>query len=99
MTMAARTYQAGGSKYRYGMNGQELEDELFEGANSAEYWMYDSRLGRRFENNPLAYDWQSPYATFDNNPIFFADPNGIEPEGNGGGNGSSAKQKRPPKTK
>jgi len=28
MTMAARTYQAGGSKYRYGMNGKEYEDEI-----------------------------------------------------------------------
>ncbi|MDO8999655.1 MAG: hypothetical protein Q7W45_07820 [Bacteroidota bacterium] len=65
------------------MNGQEQEDEVFEGASSAEYWMYDSRTGRRFENDPLVYEWQSPYACFNNNPIYFADPQGLEGEGSG----------------
>ncbi|MDO9000250.1 MAG: hypothetical protein Q7W45_10835, partial [Bacteroidota bacterium] len=59
--MPGRTYASGGTKYRYAMNGQEQEDEVFEGASSAEYWMYDSRTGRRFENDPLVYEWQSPY--------------------------------------
>ncbi|MDO8999653.1 MAG: hypothetical protein Q7W45_07810, partial [Bacteroidota bacterium] len=54
------------------------------GASSAEYWMYDSRTGRRFENDPLVYEWQSPYACFNNNPIYYADPLGLE--GQSGGN-------------
>ncbi|MDO8999659.1 MAG: hypothetical protein Q7W45_07840 [Bacteroidota bacterium] len=66
------------------MNGQEQEDEVFEGASSAEYWMYDSRTGRRFENDPLVYEWQSPYACFNNNPIYFADPQGLEGTSNKG---------------
>lgn len=37
------------SKYRYGFNGQERDDEIKGAGNSytAEYWEYDSRTGRR----------------------------------------------------
>jgi hypothetical protein len=39
---------------------------------------YDSRLGRRWQIDPetKAYSWQSPYSTFNNNPIFYVDPTG-----------------------
>ncbi len=47
---------------------------------TAEYWEYDSRVGRRWNNDPLVYEWQSPYACFNNNPICFADPTGLEGE-------------------
>lgn len=63
--------------YRYSHNGQEKENEISEGILSAEHWMYDSRLGRRWEMDPMAYDWQSPYATFDNNPIALNDADGL----------------------
>jgi len=66
--------------YRYGHNGQEKEDEIAKGINSAEYWMYDSRLGRRWEADPLTYEWQSSYVTFNNNPILYSDPSGLEGE-------------------
>ncbi len=39
--------------------------------------MYDSRIGRRWEIDPLTYPWQSPYSTFNNNSILFADPLGL----------------------
>jgi hypothetical protein len=68
--------------YSYGMNGQMRERETFEGAYSADFWGYDSRLGRRWERDPLAYPWQSPYATFNDNPIVYADPFGLEGTGN-----------------
>lgn len=42
--------------------------------------MYDSRIGRRWEIDPVFYHWQSPYAAFNNNPIYFADPSGLEGE-------------------
>jgi hypothetical protein len=74
--MPGRSWTA--SDYRYGMNGQEEEDELFKGANSAEYWMYDSRIGRRWNIDPVFYPWQSRYCSFNNNPIYFADPLGLE---------------------
>jgi RHS repeat-associated protein len=80
-TMTGRNWISSAGKYRYTHNGHEREDELFEGAQSAEYWMYDSRLGRRWEVDPITYPWQSPYATFNNNPIYFADPRGLKGEG------------------
>ena len=41
--------------YRFGFNGQELDNELSGKGNSytAEYWQYDSRLGRRFNVDPV----------------------------------------------
>jgi RHS repeat-associated protein len=73
-----------GTDYRYGMNGQEREREEFEGAYSADYWGYDSRLGRRWEQDPVVKHWESPYSCFNNNPIYFADPSGLDGEGPGG---------------
>ena len=61
--------------YRFGMNGQEKDDELA-GTYSAEYWKYDARLGRRWNVDHIDKPWESSYATFANNPIFFIDPNG-----------------------
>ena len=46
---------------------------------TAEFWEYDSRLGRRFNTDPVVYPWQSTYACFNNNPIYFIDPSGLEP--------------------
>lgn len=60
--------------------GSEKDDEIFIGAYTAEYWEYDSRLGRRWNVDPLTYAWQSSYATFNNNPIYFVDPLGLEGE-------------------
>ena len=59
--------------YRYGMNTQEKDDEIAQGIYSALYWEYDSRLGRRWNIDPVTQPAQSPYACFDNNPIFFND--------------------------
>jgi RHS repeat-associated protein len=70
--------RSSGNEYAFGNNGQRAENELFEGAYSAEFWMYDSRLGRRWEIDPLYYANQSPYVTFNNNPILFSDPLGLE---------------------
>ena len=64
--------------YRYGMNGQNKDNEVFEGFTSADFWGYDSRLGRRWEVDPISYPWQSPYTCFNNNPVFFSDPLGLE---------------------
>lgn len=66
--------------YRYGgANGQESDAEItgsFGSHYTAEHWMFDSRLVRRWENDPVVKSWESPYATFGNNPIVFVDPNG-----------------------
>jgi hypothetical protein len=76
MPMPGRSYQSS-SVYRYGMNGQEKDLEIFEGAMTAEFWEYDSRTGRRWNVDPIVKPWESPYACFSNNPIYFADPKGL----------------------
>jgi RHS repeat-associated protein len=70
--------KSGVGAYRYGFNGQERETELDESTTSAEYWMYDGRLGRRWNVDPVVVSipFISPYACFNNNPIWFIDING-----------------------
>lgn len=63
-------------KYRFSINGQEKTPEIFEGSTTALYWEYDSRIGRRWNVDPKAIPGQSPYATFNNNPIWHIDPFG-----------------------
>ncbi|MDZ4663633.1 MAG: hypothetical protein SGJ15_02040, partial [Bacteroidota bacterium] len=62
----------------YSHNSHEKEDAIYKGAQSAEYWMYDSRIMRRWEVDPMTYEWQSPYAVFNNNPILYADLLGLK---------------------
>lgn len=83
MTMPGRNYSSSVDKCRYGMNGQEKDDEIFQGAMSAEFWEYDSRLGRRWETDPIVKPWESPYVCFYNNPIVFSDPYGLDGEDEG----------------
>lgn len=67
--------------YRFGFNGMEKDDEVFNttgSAYTAEYWEYDTRIGRRWNTDPVVRPWESPYATFLNNPIAFCDPLGLE---------------------
>jgi hypothetical protein len=65
-------------KYKYGFNSQEKDDEVYGAgnANTAEFWEYDCRLGRRFNVDPKPIESISPYACFANNPIFFQDVDG-----------------------
>ncbi len=71
---------AQGMGYRYGFNSQEKDDEIYGSGNSytAEYWQYDARLGRRWNLDPVVKHYESPYATFANNPIWFVDPFGLD---------------------
>jgi RHS repeat-associated protein len=62
--------------YRYGFNGQEKSNDVIEGNYTAEYWEYDSRIGRRWNVDPVTKEYESSYATFSNNPIYNIDPNG-----------------------
>lgn len=64
------------NNYRFGFNGQERETELGTSFTTAEYWMYDGRLGRRWNRDPKPYPFVSQYATFLNNPISYSDPFG-----------------------
>src|SRR5690554_2131129 len=66
--------------YRYGFQGQEMDDEIKGEGNSInyKYRMHDLRVGRFFAVDPLAgeYPWNSPYAFSENRVI-----DGIELEG------------------
>ena len=66
--------------YRYFFNGQEADNEVLgEGASlSAEFWQYDSRLGRRWNVDPVFKEYESPYACFAGNPMWFADRFGAD---------------------
>ncbi|MDR6762071.1 RHS repeat-associated protein [Flavobacterium sp. 2755] len=66
--------------YRYGFQGQEMDDEVKGEGNSLNYAfrMHDSRIGRFFATDPLEkqYAYNSPYAFSENRVI-----DGIELEG------------------
>ena len=72
MNMPGRKFNAG-SAYRYGFNGQEKTTEINESSYTAEFWQYDSRIGRRFNVDPKPNISISPYAALENNPIWFRD--------------------------
>jgi RHS repeat-associated protein len=64
--------------YRYGFNGQMKDDEISgEGNhNTAMYWEYNTRLGRRWNQDPKPNTSISKYSAFANNPIWYRDPLG-----------------------
>jgi RHS repeat-associated protein len=70
--------------YRYGYQGSEKDDEMKGGGNSytTEFRQYDPRLGRWLSLDPLMakYPSMSPYVAFNNNPILYTDPTGLEGE-------------------
>jgi len=71
-------------EYRYGFNSMEKDDEVSGEGNSytTEFRQYDSRIGRWLSLDPLMakYPHQSPYVAFNNNPIYYSDPTGLEGE-------------------
>ncbi len=73
--IASRSYNSG---YRYGFNGQEKDNEVYGDGKSytAEFWQYDSRLGRRWNVDPKPNISLSPYSCFANNPIVYCDLKG-----------------------
>ncbi|MBI2967012.1 MAG: hypothetical protein HYY40_04270, partial [Bacteroidetes bacterium] len=66
--------------YRFGFNGQEKTDEISGSGNhyTADYWEYDSRTIKRWNRDKVNKPWESPYAAFSNNPIWFIDPFGLD---------------------
>ena len=90
--ISSRTLQ---STYRYGYNGMECDDENKGSGNSytTEFRQYDPRLGKWLSLDPMAssFPWQSPYCSFDNNPVFFTDPLGLAAKGGSGNPGDPEK--------
>jgi YD repeat-containing protein len=74
----ADTSHAGKGGYRYAFNGQEKSTEINSSGNlyTAEFWEYDSRIGRRWNIDPRPNISISPYNCFAGNPILYPDNNG-----------------------
>lgn len=70
------------SDYRYGFQGQELDNEIKGEGNSHNYTyrIHDPRIGRFSSTDPLEnkYPFNSPYAFSENNVIKFNELEGLE---------------------
>ncbi len=79
MLIVGRSFESG-SGYRYGFNGKENDDEINGNNNAIDFGarVYDSRLGRWFNTDPMKnkYPNLSPYNFTMNNPILLTDVNG-----------------------
>lgn len=76
--VSAFTYLTGVT-YEFGFNGMEKDDEVHNVAGSSMttyFRQYDPRLGRWKSPEPKPVAWESLYASFRNNPVYYADPNG-----------------------
>ncbi|MBL0133405.1 MAG: hypothetical protein IPP79_04975 [Chitinophagaceae bacterium] len=78
MLMLHRSY-ASTANYRFGFIGQEMDNEIKGLGNltTAQFWEYDSRIGRRWNIDPLGKPWESSYSALSNNPINRIDPLGL----------------------
>jgi len=74
--LSARDFSS--SKYNFGFQEQEKVNEISGKGNhyTAKYWEYDTRLGIRWNLDPVVKPWQSGYSCLSNNPIWKVDPNG-----------------------
>jgi RHS repeat-associated protein len=79
MAMTERSYQESQeTKYRYGFNGKEYENDISEGVYNFEARMMDSRICRFTSTDPLAakYPNISSYVFVANCPLIFIDIDG-----------------------
>ena len=76
--VSERQFTLHNDNYRFGFNGQERSDEVYGkgNLNTALFWEYDTRLGRRWNLDPVTKPWISSYHAFSNKPITFIDHNG-----------------------
>ena len=64
--------------WEFAFNGQVKDDEVAGAGNTntALFWEYDTRSGRRWNLDPIKKAWQSDYSCFSGSPIWKFDPNG-----------------------
>ena len=63
---------------------RKRESELNEDITTAQFWEYESRIGRRWNVDPVTKEFESPYATFSKYPIYYTDTKGADSEPQGG---------------
>ncbi|HLR88436.1 MAG TPA: RHS repeat-associated core domain-containing protein [Atopostipes sp.] len=68
------------TEYMYKYNGFEYQDELGLGWYDYMARNYDPAIGRWVVQDPIVHHSMSPYNSFDNNPVFWADPSGADAE-------------------
>ena len=82
MLMPGRHYSNGDLNYRYGFQGQEVDNEIKGDGNSVNFLfrMHDARLGRFFAVDPLSpkYPHYTPYSFSGNRVIAFRELEGLE---------------------
>jgi len=80
-TESVLSYGIAAKGYRYGFNGQERSDDVMgEGNhNTALFWEYDPRLGRRWNLDPKPTTGISEYSVLYNSPLNITDPLGDDP--------------------
>ncbi|WP_298900678.1 DUF6443 domain-containing protein [uncultured Psychroserpens sp.] len=66
------------SKFKY--NGMELEESLGVDWYEMDMRQYDPAIARWTSIDPVTHYEYSTYSSFDNNPIFYADPSGADSE-------------------
>jgi RHS repeat-associated protein len=70
------------NSYRFGFQGQEMDDEVKGEGNSVnyKYRMHDPRIGRFFAVDPLAkmYHWNSPFSFSENRVLDATELEGLE---------------------
>ena len=76
MAMKERSFS--NEEYRFGFNGMEKDTDLAEGKTDFGNRIYSAELGRWWSVDPYAnrHPMKSSYQAFNNNPIFFIDPDG-----------------------
>jgi len=76
MEQPGRTYNA--EKYRYGFNGKEKDPNISKDDYDYGMRIYDARIARFLSVDPSQIKYQnlSPYVAFNDNPLYFKDPDG-----------------------
>lgn len=79
--MPGRIFCSSDQDYKFGFNGQEQDNEIYGKGNltTAEFWEYDTRLGRRWNLDPIDMVSKSNYSCFNNNLIVNVDRLGNTP--------------------
>ena len=82
--------------YRYGFNGMERDKSEWNTGDmyDTDFRSYDPRVCRWLSVDPITHEWESPFAGFHNNPIFFMDPSGLSGVGTGSAPAQSPGEKK-----